>query len=194
MARGVHAETKQRVADLRRKIRHHDYLYYVKNRPKLSDADYDHLVQELASLEEKFPDLVTPDSPTQRVGAQPVEDFRTIKHTAPLLSLEATQQEEDIRRFAERAQRVCRETDYVLEEKFDGLSVELVYRHGALDQASTRGDAHKGEGVTANVKTIPSVPSRSAITISSPRRWRMARASVKVIPLQRAKSAAEAGA
>jgi DNA ligase (NAD+) len=154
-------EIKICIERLRREIRRHDYLYCVKDKPEVSDEEYDRLFDALKRLEERFPDLVTPDSPTQRVGAKPQAGFRVVKHTAPMLSLDATREEDEVRRFDER---VCRSVDgkarYLLEEKFDGASVELVYENGILNRAVTRGDGREGEEVTENVKTIRSLPLR----------------------------------
>ena len=153
----------ERIAKLRAEIRHHDYLYYVEDRPEIADADYDRLFHELEDLEKQFPDLVSDDSPTQRVAGQPLDTFPTIEHAAPMLSLDSHQDEAALRRFDERLRKGLGAdfpVEYVLEPKLDGLSVELVYRDGALLQASTRGDGRKGEGITANVRTIPSVPLR----------------------------------
>ena len=152
---------KDHIDKLRREIRHHDYLYYVKDRPEISDEEYDRLFDRLKRLERQFPDLMTPDSPTQRVGAKPAQEFRIVEHTAPMLSLEATREEDDVRRFDERARRsLSGKVRYLLEEKFDGASVELVYESGMLTRAVTRGDGREGEEVTENVKTIRSVPLR----------------------------------
>jgi DNA ligase (NAD+) len=156
-------QAAERIVKLRSTIRHHDYLYYVEDRPEISDEEYDRLYRELVALEEKFPDLVAEDSPTQRVAGQPLDSFPTIEHAAPMLSLESDPSEATLRRFDERVRKGLgaeTEIEYVLEPKLDGLSVELVYRDGALLQASTRGDGRKGEGITANVRTIASVPLR----------------------------------
>jgi DNA ligase (NAD+) len=153
----------ERVARLRSEIRHHDYLYYVKDRPEVSDEQYDKLYRELVALEEEHPDLITDDSPTQRVAGRPQTSFATIEHAAPMLSLDSDQSEASLRRFDERVRKGLGEdfpVEYVLEPKLDGASVELVYRDGALLQASTRGDGRRGEGITANVRTIQSVPLR----------------------------------
>jgi DNA ligase (NAD+) len=153
----------ERITKLRQEIRHHDYLYYVEDRPEVSDEQYDRLYRELVALEEQFPDLISEDSPTQRVAGQPVDAFPTVEHAAPMLSLESHQDEAALRRFDERLRKalgVDVDVEYVLEPKLDGLSVELVYNEGALLQASTRGDGRKGEGITANVRTIQSVPLR----------------------------------
>ena len=150
---------KEYIDKLRREIRHHDYLYYVKDRPEISDEAYDRLFDALKRLEQQFPDLTTPDSPTQRVGAKPAQQFRIAEHMAPMLSLEATREEDDVRRFDERTRKSWNgKVRYLLEEKFDGASVELVYESGILARAVTRGDGREGEEVTENVKTIRSVP------------------------------------
>ena len=151
----------ERVSKLRSEIRHHDYLYYVKDAPEISDAQYDKLYRELVSLEEEHPDLVTDDSPTQRVAGQPLTSFPTIEHAAPMLSLDSDQSEATLRRFDERVRKGLGgdfPVEYVLEPKLDGASLELVYQNGLLLQASTRGDGRRGEGITANVRTMKSVP------------------------------------
>jgi DNA ligase (NAD+) len=153
-------QTEKRVRELRTQIRHHDYLYYVKDAPEISDEAYDELFDDLRSLEERFPDLVTPDSPTQRVGGVPLDKFPTIQHMAPMMSLDSSQDEAALRRFADRIRKATGELAYVVEPKFDGASVELVYENGLLVRASTRGDGRRGEGVTENVRTIASVPLR----------------------------------
>lgn len=146
---------------LRETIRRHDFLYYVENRPEIGDAEYDRLFRRLRELEEAFPGIVTPDSPTQRVGAEPRDDLPTVRHAAPMLSLDSTQAPGEVRRFDERVRKaVGDEVRYVLEPKLDGASVELVYEEGRLLRAVTRGNGVEGEGVTENVKTIASVPLR----------------------------------
>jgi DNA ligase (NAD+) len=152
-----------RISRLRTEIRHHDYLYYVKDSPEVSDEQYDKLYRELVALEEEHPDLITDDSPTQRVAGQPVAGFATIEHAAPMLSLDSDQNPDTLRRFDERVRKGLGDdfpVEYVLEPKLDGASVELVYQNGVLLQASTRGDGRRGEGITANVRTIQSVPLR----------------------------------
>jgi DNA ligase (NAD+) len=156
-------QAEARIAKLQTAIRHHDYLYYVEDRPEVSDEEYDKQYRELVALEEQFPDLVSEDSPTQRVAGKPLDSFPTVEHAAPMLSLESDQDEGVLRRFDERLRKGLGPdfpVEYVLEPKLDGLSVELVYQDGALLQASTRGDGRKGEGITANVRTITSVPLR----------------------------------
>jgi len=138
-------------------------LYYVKDNPKVSDEAYDKLYHELVRLEEQYPDLVSEDSPTQRVAGQAVDSFTTIEHAAPMLSLDSDQSPDSLRRFDERLRKGLgpgAPVEYVLEPKLDGASLELVYRDGTLLQASTRGDGRRGEGITANVRTMPSVPLR----------------------------------
>ncbi len=162
VGRGPRA-ARERVEELRRLVRHHDHLYYVLDRPEISDQAYDALLAELRELERRHPLLVTPDSPTQRVAGAVREGFRSVPHAAPMLSLESGYSEADFRRFDERVHRMLGgepKVTYVLEEKFDGLSVELVYEEGVLVRAATRGDGQSGEDVTANVRTIRSVPLR----------------------------------
>ncbi len=150
----------KRVDELRRQIRHHDYLYYVKDSPEIADEEYDTLFHELEALEGEHPDLRTPDSPTQRVGGSPLDEFPTVEHAAPMLSLDSDNQESALRRFDERLRRVVEDASYVVEPKLDGLSVELVYENGVLVRAATRGDGMRGEGITENVRTIGAVPLR----------------------------------
>ncbi|HEX08486.1 MAG TPA: NAD-dependent DNA ligase LigA, partial [Thermoplasmatales archaeon] len=155
-------DAKKRIEELRKEIRHHDYLYYVLNKPEISDAQYDKLMQELRELEGMYPDLITPDSPTQRVGAPPAEEFKTVKHTKPMLSLDTVLNEEEVRRFDDRVRRELglEKVEYVVEPKLDGLSVEVIYENGVLTRGSTRGDGINGEDVTENIKTIRSIPLR----------------------------------
>lgn len=155
------ARVVRRVEHLREQIRHHDYRYYVLDRPTISDAAYDALMRELQTLEAHDPELVRPDSPTQRVGGEVREGFRTVAHRAPLLSLESTTDPEAVRLFDGRIRAALGPSvRYVLEPKFDGLSIEVVYERGQLASASTRGDGQRGEDVTANVRTIRAVPLR----------------------------------
>ena len=154
-------QAAERIAELRSAIRHHDVLYYVEDSPEISDAAYDELFHELRELEEEHPDLVTPDSPTQRVAGEPLDELPTVEHAAPMLSLDSGADEERLRRFDERVRKALGEeaqVRYVLEPKLDGASVELVYEDGLLVRGSTRGDGRRGEGVTENLRTVPSVP------------------------------------
>jgi len=152
-------QARQRAKALREKIAYHDYRYYVKDDPVISDAEYDDLKEELIEIEQNYPDLVTRDSPTQRVGGEPREELGSVRHESPMLSLQAIQEEEDFERFCETCRKDLgrKRLSLVGEPKFDGLSVELVYEQGTLKSASTRGDGETGEDVTANVKTIREV-------------------------------------
>jgi DNA ligase (NAD+) len=158
------AEAERRLRELRALIRHHDYHYYVKDRPEVSDEAYDALFRELKALEESFPDLATPDSPTRRVAGMVFDRFPSVAHPAPMRSLDSDREEASLRRFDERVRKALggENVQYALEPKLDGASIELVYENGGLAQASTRGDGLHGEGVTDNVRTIPSVPLRLA--------------------------------
>ena len=158
----VPAAVRRRAERLRAAIRKHDYRYYVLDRPSISDSQYDRLFTELVRLEVVHPQLVTPDSPTQRVAGAPQPAFSSIRHLAPMLSLESVTDLESVRRFDERVRAVLggKRPRYVIEPKFDGISLEVVYRDGLLLSASTRGDGDRGGGVTENVKTIRSVPLR----------------------------------
>ncbi len=154
-------EAKREAERLRAEIRYHNYRYYVLDDPEISDAEYDRLMRRLQAIEEAYPSLVTPDSPTQRVGAEPMEAFAQVRHRVPMLSLENAVDHEELKAFDERVRRFLGVTDpieYTVEPKIDGLAVELVYEHGKLVVASTRGDGYVGEDVTQNVKTILSVP------------------------------------
>jgi DNA ligase (NAD+) len=150
-----------RIATLREKIAGHDYRYYVLDEPTVSDSEYDGLMQELKALEAEHPDLITPDSPTQRVGGTPVAEFGVVEHVVPMLSLDNGFSEQDLLDFDRRVhERLKTEADiaYSAEPKLDGLAVSLTYRHGRLTRAATRGDGVHGEDVTANVRTIRGVP------------------------------------
>jgi len=156
-------EAERRVEELRREIERHNYLYYVLDSPEISDAEYDRMFRELLELEEKYPQLRSPTSPTQKVGAAPLEKFETVRHSLPMLSLSNAMSEQECVEFDERVRRFLKvaepfELEYVAEPKLDGLAVELVYVDGGLVVASTRGDGITGENVTANIKTIRSVP------------------------------------
>lgn len=151
------------VDDLSEELRRHARLYYHEGRPEISDAEYDALFRRLQALEEAHPEVRSPDSPTQRVGAPPQDKFETVEHVAPLLSLDSSEKAEDIVRFDERVRRALGEgvePVYLLEPKLDGASIELVYEGGVLTRAVTRGDGRQGEQVTENIRTIPTVPLR----------------------------------
>lgn len=152
-------EPEDRIRELRTAIRHHDYLYHVKDAPEISDDAYDALFRELKALEEKYPELATPDSPTQRVGGEPFDRFPSVEHAAPMLSLDSDKEEAALRRFDERLRKALGDdVAYMVEPKFDGASVELVYEQGRLIRAATRGNGRVGEGITENVRTIRTVP------------------------------------
>jgi DNA ligase (NAD+) len=155
-------KTAGRVQALRDEIHRHNHLYYVLDQPEVSDAEYDRLFDELASLEKQFPELVTPDSPTQRVGAAPLEEFKTVRHSLPMLSLSKATSEPEFLDFHRRVVELSRvdEIRYVAEPKFDGLAVEVVYRKGLFNLGSTRGDGTVGEEVSLNLKTVKSIPLR----------------------------------
>lgn len=153
-----------RIEALRREIARHDRLYYVENAPEISDAAYDGLLAELEALEDKHPDLVTPDSPTQRVGAEPESALGRVEHLAPMLSLEAVREEEEVTRFLDRLRQETGEAEpaLVAEPKYDGLSVEVVYEAGRFTRASTRGDGLVGEDISHTLKTVGALPLRLA--------------------------------
>ncbi|MCI0407957.1 MAG: NAD-dependent DNA ligase LigA, partial [Acidobacteria bacterium] len=153
-------KAKARVEELRRLIRRHDYLYYVLARPEISDAEYDRFFNELKRLEEQHPELVTPESPTQKVGGEIAEGFAPVRHSSPMLSLDNATSEEDVREFEARIKRIIPDAtfEYVCEPKVDGLGVALVYERGAFVRGATRGDGRVGEDVTHNLRTIRSLP------------------------------------
>lgn len=153
-------EAERRIDELRKEIRRHDHLYYQKDRPEISDAEYDRLFRALVELETAHPDLVTADSPTQRVGAPPLDELAKVAHEKPMLSLDSMTDRADVQAFDARMKREL-ETDeitYTVEPKFDGLSVELVYDRGAFVRGATRGDGMVGEDVTVNLRTIRTLP------------------------------------
>lgn len=150
----------RRLEQLRQEIRRHDYLYYVKDRPEISDSEYDRLYKELSDLEAAHPELVTSDSPTQRVGGTPLAELGKLRHERPMLSLDSIVDHSDVLAFDQRMKRELEleQIDYTVEPKFDGLSVELVYADGRFVRGATRGDGTTGEDVTANLRTIRSLP------------------------------------
>ncbi|MEO0258053.1 MAG: NAD-dependent DNA ligase LigA [candidate division WOR-3 bacterium] len=168
-------EARRRIEELREQINYHNYRYYVLNSPVISDAEYDELMRELQELENMYPDLITPDSPTQRVGAPPQEEFGTIEHEIPMLSIQDARNEEEIREFDRRIKRqlglpLNSNIEYTVEPKFDGLSCELTYLNGVYYSAATRGDGLRGEDVTLNAKTIKSIPLRLIANFSIPKK------------------------
>jgi DNA ligase (NAD+) len=148
------------IATLREEINRHDYLYYVKNQPEISDREYDSLLQRLKDLEKERPDLVTPDSPTQRVGEKPIEGFKRVKHVVPMLSIDNTYNFGELREFHDRVLKGLgvSEVEYVVDPKIDGVAISLRYENGKLVTGVTRGDGEYGDDVTQNIKTIKAVP------------------------------------
>ncbi len=154
---------KKEIEELREKIRYHNYRYYVLDSPEISDEEYDALFRRLVELEEKYPELKTPDSPTQRIGAPPKKEFGEVRHDLPMYSLQDARNDDELREFDAKVKRILglskdAKIEYLAEPKFDGLSCEITYINGILTTASTRGDGYVGEDVTENVKTIRSVP------------------------------------
>jgi DNA ligase (NAD+) len=153
-------DTQKKIESLREKIRHHEYLYYVVDNPEISDGEFDKLMRQLKDLEAENPDLVTADSPTQRVGGKPREGFVKVPHSSPMLSLDNTYSEEELRDWERRVHELSgrKDVDYVCELKLDGMSLALIYEDGKLVRGITRGDGSVGEDVTLNVRTVRSVP------------------------------------
>ncbi|GAB4297349.1 MAG: NAD-dependent DNA ligase LigA [Marinilabiliales bacterium] len=152
-------EVKKKIEKLRKEIEEHNYAYYVLSQPKISDFEYDMLLNDLIALEKKYPEFITPDSPTQRVGSDINTGFRQVQHKYPMLSLSNTYSFEELDEFDQRIHKNLNEKyEYVCELKFDGVSISLHYNHGYLSMAVTRGDGIYGDDVTANVKTIKNIP------------------------------------
>ena len=152
---------EQQLTELRATLRHHEYLYHVLDTPELPDAEYDRLMRELRELEAQHPELITSDSPTQRVGAQPLAAFSQIRHEVPMLSLDNVFDEESFLAFNKRVQDRLKSTDkltWCCELKLDGLAVSILYENGVLVSAATRGDGTTGEDITSNVRTIRAIP------------------------------------
>src|SRR5262245_8071456 len=153
-------DIEQEIADLRRQILEHDYRYYVLSEPTVSDVEYDALMRRLRELETEHPDLITPESPTQRVSGQVAEGFEEYRHSRPMLSLDNSYSIDDLREWARRCDRLAEghKFDYVAELKIDGLSISLMFEERRLVRAVTRGDGQRGEVVTSNARTIRSIP------------------------------------
>ena len=161
MPQNLSPQIIKKADDLRKALHRHNYRYYVLDDPEISDAAYDRMMQALKLLEEDHPQLASPDSPTARVGASPLEKFESVAHTIPMLSLDNGFNDEDILEFDRRVKRNLDTRDeilYTAEPKMDGVAVELIYENGKLVTASTRGDGLTGEVITTNVKTIQTVP------------------------------------
>ena len=158
-------KAKIRIEKLRDEINRHRYLYHVLDKQEISEAALDSLKHELAKLEEQFPDLIAPDSPTQRVAGKPLDEFKKVKHSMPMMSLNDVFDAEELGTWLKRIQKLApqRENwDFYSEVKLDGLAISLVYENGILAQAATRGDGSTGEAVTQNIKTIEAIPIRLA--------------------------------
>ncbi|UCC67567.1 MAG: NAD-dependent DNA ligase LigA, partial [Armatimonadota bacterium] len=161
----VPRKVRERAEELRRQLHHHSYRYYVLDSPEISDAEYDKLFRELQTIEEQHPSLVTPDSPTQRVGAPPLDEFETVRHRLPMLSLGNAFDEDEIRGFDERIKRHLgmpaeEPIEYLADLKVDGLAVSLTYENGILARGATRGDGTTGEDITVNLRTVRAIPLR----------------------------------
>ncbi len=168
----VSEEIRKRVEALRRAINYHNYRYYVLDSPEISDEEYDALMRELRRLEEQYPELITPDSPTQRVGGKPAERFRKVQHPVPMLSLQDVFSQEELRAWRDRVYKLLSpeeisKLEYVVEPKIDGLTVVLHYDHGLFVLGATRGDGFTGEDVTANLRTVKSLPLRIPVVEDS---------------------------
>src|SRR6476646_6083208 len=151
---------EDQIDSLRDQIRHHEYRYYVLDDPEITDAEFDRLMNQLKKLEAEHPELITPDSPTQRVGGKPREGFVKVAHSAPMLSLDNAYSEEELRDWERRVHELSGRNDieYVCELKLDGMSLALRYQDGKLVRGITRGDGSIGEDVTLNVRTVRSIP------------------------------------
>ena len=156
------ADVSHNIEKLREVIRRHDHAYYALGRPNVTDRQYDKLFDELTALEREHPDLVTPDSPTQRVGESPIESFVHVTHSIPMLSVDNTYDQTQLREFDERVAKGLGGDpyEYVVDPKLDGVAVSLRYEAGLLTQAATRGDGTTGDDITQNARTIRSVPLR----------------------------------
>lgn len=163
-------KAKERIEQLRRELRRHNHLYYAEARPEISDREYDRLYRELVDLEKAHPDLITPDSPTQRVSGEPLKEFKSVKHAVPMMSLDNTYDYDELREFDQRVRKLLASENvvYLLEPKIDGVSISVRYENGKLVRAATRGDGTTGDDITANVRTIKSVPLQLSIPTPPP--------------------------
>ena len=170
----------EKIEDLRARIRYHDGKYYVENMPEIADYDYDQLMKELGRLESSYPQFITPDSPTQRVGGEPVSEFAPLEHRIPMLSIENTYSEDELREFDKRIRRMLKndrlnevvgqapdqadnvepadEIEYVVEHKIDGVAITLWYENGVFTRGATRGNGFRGDDVTTNLRTVKDIP------------------------------------
>ena len=160
----------EKIEGLRSKIRYHDRKYYVDNMPEITDYEYDQLMKELGELESTDPELITPDSPTQRVSGEPLPAFTTIEHRIPMLSIENTYSEDELREFDKRIRRILKDTDeveYVVELKIDGVAITLWYENGTFTRGATRGNGLIGDDVTTNLRTVKNLPLKFLCTDNS---------------------------
>ena len=153
-------DIEKQIAKLRRALEHHNYLYFVKNAPEISDQEYDRLMKELINLEKAHPGFADPNSPSQRVGGKPLSAFRSVRHAAPMLSIDNTYSAEELREFDSRVRKALPTTvlSYVVEPKFDGVAVSLRYEAGRFVRGATRGDGARGDDITANLRTVRAIP------------------------------------
>jgi len=171
------SEIKERIEKLRKEIQRHDYLYYVLAKPEISDAVYDSLKRELIELEKQFPEFITLDSPTQRVGGMPLKEFQKVKHKIPMLTLQDAFSEKEMRDWLKRMERLLnpsefKNLDFFTELKIDGLATSLIYKDGIFKRGATRGDGYTGEDITQNVKTIKCIPLRLRLE-TLPKKYRV---------------------
>src|SRR6266498_1862268 len=166
------AQAKARHAELVEEIRRHDHAYYVEAKPAISDFAYDQLYRELLDLEKQFPELATPDSPSQRVGGKPLSEFKPSQHLVPMMSLDNTYSQDEVRQFVERVQKLVpnENLDWCVEPKIDGVAINLRYENGVFTAGATRGDGTTGDDITANLKTIRSLPLQLKATPDLPKR------------------------
>jgi len=161
-------EARKRVEFLRREIERHNYRYHVLDQPEISDAEFDELLRQLQQLENKYPQLQDSDSPTRRIGGEPLAAFETLEHKVPMLGLDNAFSEEDLVDFADRVRRLSglEKVDYFCELKIDGLAVSLQYEDGLFRRGSTRGDGYSGEDITQNLRTIRQIPLKLSEKVS----------------------------
>ncbi|MBN2097687.1 MAG: NAD-dependent DNA ligase LigA, partial [Candidatus Omnitrophica bacterium] len=171
MEKDASVQILKEVNRLREKIRHHDYRYFVLNQPQISDTEYDQLMQRLKELEELYPQLKTPNSPTQRVGGEPLAGFKQARHRIAMLSLDNAYSFEEVKEWEKRLHKGLgpkEKVEYVTELKFDGVSATFIYKQGELFLGATRGDGQTGDDITANLKTIRSVPLKLLVNAQHP--------------------------
>ena len=158
------------IARLREEIRHHDRKYYVEAAPEISDREYDRLIERLKKLEAEHPKLVTPDSPTQRIGDRPVEGLVQVEHRVPMLSIDNTYSLDELKKYGDRVAKLLpgEQVEWVVELKVDGVAVSLIYEDGLLTHGVTRGNGRVGDDITHNVRTIKDIPLRLSAQVPSP--------------------------